>query len=247
MSNAWDKAKGLADKHTSSGGIFVRLANDGDKVVGAFLGDPLAREVHWTGERYEECPGAENKCSHCAESKRPSLRVSMNFYVPAEKAVKVIEGGSTWFKDLLKCRDKYGLDRWLFEVERHGASGDPKTSYTILPDERLTDEQRGQLAGLQLHDLKKVSGGGESGGADFSSYDKGSPGGEPIDPRVATELVGRLKVLPRDAVDSFLKKFGVQRVRDLKASDEKAARGFVEALEGKGQKSGGEGEVDPFA
>ncbi|MBN1773205.1 MAG: hypothetical protein JXB32_18205 [Deltaproteobacteria bacterium] len=245
MSDAWDKAKGLADKHASTGGIFVRLANDGDKVVGAFLGDPLPREVHWTGERYEECTGAENKCSQCAESKRPSLRVSMNFYVPAEKAVKVIEGGSTWFKDLLKCRDKYGLDRWTFEVERHGASGDPKTSYTILPDERLTDEQRGHLAGLQLHDLQKVvSGGGEAGG-DFSSYDKTGAAGQPIDPRVATELVGRLKVLPRDAVDTFLKKFGVQRVRDLKASDEKAARAFVEALEGKGQKSGG--EIDPFA
>lgn len=140
----------------AAGDIFVRLANDGDKVVGAFLGDPLAREVHWNGERYEECPGPESKCSHCAESKRPSLRVSMNFYVPAEKAVKVIEGGSTWFKDLLKCRDKYGLNRWVFEVKRHRAAGDLKTSYTILPDERLTDEQRGQLAALQLHDLWKV-------------------------------------------------------------------------------------------
>ena len=61
----------------AAGDIFVRLANDGDKVVGAFLGDPLAREVHWNGERYEECPGPESKCSHCAESKRPSLRVSI--------------------------------------------------------------------------------------------------------------------------------------------------------------------------
>lgn len=245
MSNAWDKAKGLADKHTTSGGMFVKLANDGDKVVGVFLGDPLPREVHWTGERYEECPGADKSCSHCADSKRPSLRVAMNFYVPAEKAVKVIEGGTTWFKDLLKCRDKYGLDRWLFEVERHGASGDPKTTYTILPDERLTDEQRGQLGSLQLHDLRKVTSGEGEGGTDFGSFDKTSDPSANIDARVASELVGRLKALPRDAVDTFLKKFGVQRVRDLKASDEKAARAFVDALEGKGKS--GDGTVDPFA
>jgi hypothetical protein len=248
MSNAWDKAKGLADKHSTSGGLFVKLANDGDKVVGAFLGDPLAREVHWTGERYEECPGAEKGCGHCAEAKRPSLRAAMNFYVPAEKAVKVIEGGTTWFKDLFKCRDKYGLDRWSFEIERHGAAGDPKTTYTILPDERLTEEQRSELAALQLHDIRKVvSGGGAEGGGDFASYDKTS-GDASIDARVASELVTRLKALPRDAVDTFLKKFGVKRVRDLKASDEKAARALVDGLEGKGKtEPSGTAEIDPFA
>jgi hypothetical protein len=53
MGNSWDKARTLADQHASQGGIFVRLANDGDKVVGAFCGEPFAREVVWTGERYE--------------------------------------------------------------------------------------------------------------------------------------------------------------------------------------------------
>ena len=52
MSNAWDQAASLADKHANQGGIFVKLANDGDKVVGAFVGDPHAREVVWTGEGY---------------------------------------------------------------------------------------------------------------------------------------------------------------------------------------------------
>ena len=30
----------------------------------------------------------------------------------------------------------YGLDKWLFEIERHGEAGDPKTTYSILPDGR---------------------------------------------------------------------------------------------------------------
>lgn len=247
MSNGWNHAKGLADKHTNSGsGLFVRLANDRDKVVGAFTGDPYARETHWTGERYDECTG--DGCSHCGEGKRPNLRVSMNFYVLAERDLKIIEGGVTWFKDLIKARDKYGLDKWLFEIERHGAAGDPKTSYTILPEEKLTPEQIKELGGLRLHDLPKVvSGGAES----FDSYDKGG-GGEAIDARAASALVGRLKALPREAVDLFLGKFGVQRVRDLKGSDEKAAHAFIESLERKyAQPETATGktdtEVDPFA
>lgn len=245
MSNGWDQAKGLADKHSGSGsGLFVRLANDRDKVVGVFVGDPYARETHWTGERYEVCTG--EGCSICAEGKRPNLRVSMNFYVPAERDLKIIEGGVTWFKDLLKARDKYGLDKWLFEIERHGAAGDPKTSYTILPEEKLTPEQTKEIDALRLHDLPKVV----SGGSDnFDSYDKGGGGGETIDARLASQLVGRLKALPRDAVDTFLAKFGVQRVRDLKASDEKAATAFIASLEGKyaEPRGGGGEEVDPFA
>jgi hypothetical protein len=45
MSDAWERARKLADKHANQGSIFVRLANDGDKVVGAFRGEPHAREV----------------------------------------------------------------------------------------------------------------------------------------------------------------------------------------------------------
>jgi hypothetical protein len=55
MSNAWDNAKALAEKHAAAGGIFVRLQNDGDKVVGVFCGEPYAKEVYWDGQKYG-CP-----------------------------------------------------------------------------------------------------------------------------------------------------------------------------------------------
>ncbi len=241
MSNGWDHAQGLADKHTGSGsGLFVRLANNGDKIVGAFVGEPYAREVHWGGERYEECTG--DGCSFCGDGKRPSLRVSMNFFVPSEGDLKIIEGGVTWFKDLLKVRDKYGLGKWLFEIERHGEAGDPKTTYTILPEERLTDAQLKEIDGLRLHDLPKVvSGGGDS----FDSYDK-DKSGRTIDGRTASELMPRLKALPRSALDTFLGEFGIQRVRDLKASDEKAARALLDRLEAD-SKQEEDTSIDPFA
>ena len=84
MTTAWEMATTMADKHANSGGIFVRLANNGDKIVGAFCGEPYAREVIWTGERYEQFD--ENNSAH--QGKRPSLRVMLNFYVPAEGAAE---------------------------------------------------------------------------------------------------------------------------------------------------------------
>ena len=92
MSGAWDSAKKLAEKHAAQGGIFVRLQNDGDKVVGVFCGEPHAREVFWDGQKYlDTAPeGAPAKAT---------LRVSLNFFVIAEGAMKIIEGNTTWFKD----------------------------------------------------------------------------------------------------------------------------------------------------
>ena len=242
MTTAWEMATTMADKHANSGGIFVRLANNGDKIVGAFCGEPYAREVIWTGERYETYDPAVHT------DKRPSLRVMLNFFVPAEGDMKVIEGGTVWFKDVLKVRDKYGLDKWLFEIERHGEAGDPKTTYSILPEEKLDDDLRGQIAGAELHDLAALSSGdanADKGGDKPAS--KPSSGG-PIDPRDASQLVGRLKQLPRSDVDAFLAEFGVKRVRDLKASDVAKAKQALDRLEAAMRAAGDEDDsIDPFA
>lgn len=241
MTTAWETATSMADKHANSGGIFVRLAANGDKIIGAFCGEPYAREAIWTGERYEQFD--ENNSAH--QGKRPSLRVMLNFFVPAENAMKVIEGGTVWFKDVLKVRDKYGLDKWLFEIERHGDAGDPKTTYSILPEEKLDDEMRARIAAAEPHDLKSIGAGNDDSDAKGSaSTKKSSNAAGPIDPRVAGDLVAKLKALPRSDVDAFLAEFGVQRVRDLEAKQEAAARAFIEKrLAGQSQPA----EVDPFA
>ena len=214
MSNAWDHAAGMADKHASSGGIFIRMTGNGDRVIGAFCGEPFPREVVWTGDRYETYD------PDLHTDKRSSLRVMINFYVPAERDMKVIEGGVAWFKDVLKVRDKYGLDKWLFEVERHGEAGDPKTTYTILPEEKLTAEFRDEIAGAGPHDLGALVSGDGGGGED-----------PPIDAEAAVDLVTRLKALPRADVNTFLEQFKVQRVRDLRQSDMEAARQLLGGLD----------------
>ena len=239
MSNAWDQAEDLTKKHAEQGGIFVRLANHGDKVVGAFCGEPYAREVHWTGERYEECTG--EGCPHCGTGKKPSLRVMLNFYVPAESAMKIYEGGTRWFKDLLKIRGKYGLDSWLFEIERHGEAGSTKTTYSILPEVKVDGELRAKIDAAELNDLAGLAGGdeGTTQGADPG-------GGASIAPESVAPLVGRLKALPRSDVDTFLGRFGISRVRDLAASDEQAAFALLAQLEAKHAPAPA-AEIDPFA
>lgn len=241
MSNAWDQAEDLTKKHAEQGGIFVRLANHGDKVVGAFCGEPYAREVHWTGERYEECTG--EGCTHCGTGKKPSLRVMLNFFVPAENAMKIYEGGTRWFKDLLKIRGKYGLDSWLFEVERHGEAGSTKTTYSILPEIKVDGELRAKIDAAELNDLAGLAGGdeGTTQGAD--------PGGSAnIASETVAPLVARLKALPRSDVDTFLSRFGISRVRDLAAGDEQAAYALLAQLEAKHAPAPAPAaEIDPFA
>jgi len=240
--NAWDTASRLADKHANQGGIFIRLAANGDKVVGAFCGEPFAREVVWTGERYETYDPTVHT------DKRPSLRVMLNFFVPDEDDMKVIEGGTNWFKDVLKVRDKYGLDKWLFEIERHGDAGDPKTTYSILPEEKLDDAMRTRIASAEAHDLAALSSGEAASSGDKAPSKPNTASAGPIDPRVASELVGRLKALPRSDVDTFLGEFGVKRVRDLKASDVAAAKKALDRLEAAMRAGADEDDsIDPFA
>ena len=234
QANMWDLSKQMTTQALSSGGSFVRLRGDGDKVVGAFCGDPLPRELIWNGQRYE----GYDKDVHVG--KRPTVRVSLNFYVPAEDEMKVVDLNARSFDDVMKLRKKYGLENWLFEIERHGDSGDPKTKYSILPDEQIDDAMRAKIASARLHDL------GEPG-AKASGAKAGDEG--PIDATNTAAIIGRLKALPRSCVNEFLDHFKVGRVRDLRVSDGKRAYALLAELEAQAQQPepATDGEVDPFA
>jgi hypothetical protein len=230
MSNAWDNAKELAEKHAAAGGIFVRLQNDGDKVVGVFCGEPYAKEVYWDGEKYSDTPpeGAAAK---------PSLRVSLNLFVPAVGAMKIIEGGTAWFKDVLEVKEKYGLEKWTFEIKRRGKKGDPKTKYSILPDTQVDDAMRARIAAAGLHDLGAIGTGADG---DTGSVPAETP--KAIDLDTARQLVDRLRPLPRDVAQAFLAEMKVERIRDLLSADLPRAIRFIESRE-----KPANGAADPFA
>jgi hypothetical protein len=125
----------------------IQLASTKCKFVGAFVGEPFAREVVWTGERYETFDPAIHT------DKRPILRVMLNFFVPAESAMKVIEGGTVWFKDVLKVRDKYGLDKWLFEIDYQREVGDERAICSIWPEKKIDDAMRARIRTMPIFDL----------------------------------------------------------------------------------------------
>jgi hypothetical protein len=249
MSNAWDMAKQMAERQSTSN--FVRLANDGDKVIGVFVGEPFSREVVWTGEKYLDVKNPE-AAKYLKKGRTASVRVAMNFYILAEQVVRVYEMGAVVFKDVYKLREKYGLDKWAFEIERHGGKGDNKTSYSILPEQRLDDAMRREIAQLELHDLEKVLNNSDAGSDEEQSFDSYASKQEapeskqapPIDSAVLAKMLPRLQSLPREALDRFLQSFKIQRVKELKASDQAAAFDCLGKLEAELQPRQ---EIDPFA
>ncbi len=238
----WDRTEDMAKRHDQAGGVWLRLQNDGDAAVVVFLGEPYPREVVFVDGKYELF-----REEHRAQGLKASLRVALNVALPGSNEVKILEQGIVFFKTLLGLRAKYGLDRYSFEVKRHGAAKDPRTSYTILPEQPLTPEQQREYRALPLHDLAKLYGDeGAGGGPTLGSYDRAPDG--PIDPKAAQAIVVALKTLPREAVDRFLSEFGVQRVKDLPAARAEKASAFVENLRAQyAQPANNTGDVDPFA
>lgn len=239
----WEESQKETEKHSSTG-KFCRLEGDGESVIVGFLGDPYSREVVWNEaeNRYDEAPAGE----------KSSLRVSINVYNVALKKVQIFEGGVTWFRQVLNVREKYGLSNWYFEIKRQGAKNNPKTTYTILPDNKIDDAGKKDLAAFELYDLStevvkdESSTPTKTGGEKKSKASKGNGADRLIDPDVSSSLVSQLKELPnaKEVVKDFLKKFGVDRIRDIPFVRQGEASADVESLVKAATKPA---EVDPFA
>jgi hypothetical protein len=259
---SWDTAKKRADE-PSGAGIFVRLADDNDKVTGAFIGEPHVRELIWDTklDRYRDYTPADK-----AASEKSTPKFALNFFVPAEKGVKIIEMNQKTFQDVCTLKDKYGLDKFFFEVTRHGKKGDTKTTYQILPDAQMTEADLATIKGSKLHDLVKASNANDAN-TDLNSHDakaaapngatngtNGAHAAAPAQSPAADEFIGtetalamvtRLKAMPKAKLDEFLARFGIKTIKTIKKSDTDAALAFLDSLEGKAPAA--QVEQDPFA
>lgn len=245
----WQQTEELAKRHDQGGSLWLKLAADGDKAVVVFLGEPHPREVCFSDGKYVDY---DDKAM--AAGLKPSLRVALNVALYDSKEVKVLELGVMVFKDLVRVREKYGLEKWAFELQRHGAAKDPKTTYSILPEHQLSAEQQKAFQALPQHELAKLysgeSQGGANGGQSLDSHDKKAEAKAdgPVAPNIVQVLVAALKALPREATDRFLAKFGIQRIKDLPAAQLEKAHAFVEQLQTDfATPASDDGEIDPFA
>ena len=236
----WDRTEEMAKRHDQGSSTWLKLTDDGDKAVVVFLGEPYPREVVFLDGRYELFTEELRAKGH-----RPSLRIAFNVALYDTKEVKVLEQGVVFFKQLLQIRSKRSLDEWAFEVERHGAARDKNTTYSILPEHKLTPEEQAEFQALPLHDLEKLYSGESGDGDALGSYDRKADG--VVDPKTAQGMVQALKALPREAVDRFCRKFGVSRIKDLPAAQVDKAQAFVEALDAEFNGKADEDEIDPFA
>jgi hypothetical protein len=139
---SWGKTQEAMENQGSS--TFLRLEGDGDKAVVAFCGAPFHRDICYNEKTktYEAWDDAAK-----AAGRKKSSRYAMNVFAVSVKGVetnemKVIDMNFNTMQSVIALKDKYGLAKCLFEVTRHGAKGDTKTQYQILPDADISPAVR---------------------------------------------------------------------------------------------------------
>jgi hypothetical protein len=140
VKGSWDITEQAME--SQGGGTFLRLDGDGDKAVGAFCGPPYVRERCFNEKTnaYEEWNAAAQ-----AAGRKKQTRYTMNFYTVSLKGkplneMRVFDMNFQTMGAVIGLRDKYGPGKQLYEITRHGAKGDTKTTYQILPDALITPE-----------------------------------------------------------------------------------------------------------
>jgi len=240
-----DAAKKMAEEHeAASAGKFIKLADDGDKVVVAFIGEPYAREVVWIEDAEgKRKPEEYNESKHDKKRDKPRMLVSWNVYDFEQEKVRVYEQGVTFFRTWLQADEKYGRTKWAFEIKRNGAKGSTKTTYSVFPERELKADE---IAALEKLDLYNLEDGTDSLGGDDNSGSNGS--GAVIDADTANVLIADLKALrdggKAEVLTAFLKEFGVEAIRDVPAALKDKALAFVAQHKGTDDKPA---ERDPFA
>jgi hypothetical protein len=218
--NMWEQTETLARKLEADTSHWLKLSSDGDKTTLVFLGEPFPREVAFVDGKSVPFDEKLQGMGH-----KPSLRIAFNVALYDTGEVKVLEQGVTFFRDLLRVREHYGLEKWSFEVERHGAANDPKTTYSILPERQLSAVERSAYRKLALLDLPRLY----AGNPDAVPMEPDGPG-LGLDPVLVDAIATQLRAMPSQAIDRFLQAFDVARISELRAGQRDKAVAFVRQL-----------------
>jgi hypothetical protein len=224
----WERAEQFSHRESSS--QWLKLANDGDRAVVVFVGEPHPREVVFDAGGYHTFTP-----EHEARGLKPTFRFPINVAVLPNFEVKVLEVGASLMRDVLRVKKKYSLETWAYEVVRRGAAKDPKTTYDLLPEQQLTAEEQRRVGALKLLDLVALY--------DGRAETAAAPAPVPIDDPTAKDLVERLRALPRPAVDAWLHEMKIARVRELTTDRLAEARTRIKQLADHAKAP----SADPFA
>jgi hypothetical protein len=149
-SQTWETiAKQIEQRHEPSSDVLV-LKKQGDGVTVAFVDEPFAFEAVWE-ESNGWVPFNEPYVLH--QNSQPALRILINVAVISKPNRKTKptpmywEMGTDTFKKLVRLREKYGLDDWLYSIERLD-DDDAEPGYEILPDGKMDSEMKNHIAVL---------------------------------------------------------------------------------------------------
>ncbi len=246
----WEAAKTAneeAKKAAVGSGKYLRLQDDGDSAIVAFLGEPVVREAIWIGNGYEDYDPDKHK------GQTPSIKFGICVYNKEHNKLQLFEQSGGTLGTLIEINAKYGQFQFWFEVKRKGAKGNKKTTYTILPDAPIIPAEKEDLMGLikadKLLDVEAEMSKGDDDDDDrrvpagSSKKEEPHDNGEFIGEEDALNIIEKVKMMPREVGQSFLAAMEVQRVREIPASKVEKAKAFIAKIESESKPK----DVDPFS
>ena len=141
---SWDTCEEMAAKATSGGALSWKPGEAKKLVV---VGEPYGFYQEYI---VEDGKKRTSEYQDWGDGRKARFRINAAVLENNEWSMKKWNMSATVYKDLLKVKKKYGVDIF-YEVEREGDGMD--TTYSILPDEKLTDVQIKAVSTLTPHIL----------------------------------------------------------------------------------------------
>ena len=143
----WKDAKDLLSTHRCDRSLL--WLEDNEVVIGAFCGDPFAREVYYVDGRTRQ-PTPELASAFGM----PKFRVLMNFYMIPFGIMKVMQSGANWFKAVLRVRDRFGLGTHFYRMHRENPNVEEHAKWSILYESAIPAETAERIHAAKLYDLE---------------------------------------------------------------------------------------------
>ncbi len=134
-------SNGVTNTFTST---FLRLENDGDAGIVAFCGAPFPHDTCFNDQTKQYEPWDDQQK---AAGRKKQTKYAMNVYVVTALGkpvgeMRAFDMNLTTMQRVVALYDEHTFGKCLFEVTRHGAKGDAKTTYEIRPGQDISPEQR---------------------------------------------------------------------------------------------------------
>ena len=204
--------------------ILFEFERPGTKLAGVFCGKPHIVAVHYDGQQIVEC--RQRECPACRQGLLPSFKILFNFYVPAEGAMRVIEGDGDCLEEVGHLIQKFGQERTVYEIECRSVRGIEPPRYFILPAGPLDLEQQKLMLSTPLYDLVRLA---EDGDKDHELHTPQPVQSNRQEEDVQADLKGSLRFVHHMGMQTHILNFET-RVKVAALTEELIANGHLDLV-----------------